>query len=196
VTKRSLWSTRRPCSSSSAPYEADQYNGFRGLIYVLHNVSSHLLLILAYRIVSYSGGRGRQRGVHGVHRNTAAVDGGGLCAGDRDVRVPMRVWRPRARTRRGGARSRDGCKCEDGGDVNDMVEELKAWLDVLRTGTEMTMATGGGLVATVGVGDRRPTVLVTVRGGWATAWRRHGALVLCLEGACRDEGLVRSAFGG
>jgi hypothetical protein len=48
-----------------------------------------------------------------------------------------------------------GCKCEDDGSVKDMVEELKVWLDVLRTGIEMAIWQQAEVA---GVGGGHPTV--------------------------------------
>jgi hypothetical protein len=91
-----------------------------------------------------------------------------------------------------------GCKCEDGDDVKNMVEELKTWLNMLCIITEMTMAVGGGLVAAAGVCGERPTVLVMkmVGGGWAAVAWSAGAVSggrPCLE---RCSNSIKTDFGG
>ncbi|GJM92405.1 hypothetical protein PR202_ga08879 [Eleusine coracana subsp. coracana] len=128
------------------------FNGFRGLLYALHNASSLLLLILARGAVSCGGGGGLpcaadgDAGSGGVgfmasiatlqQRMAAEVEeGGGFAPGIgmcefRCARAALEAARDEVE--RAAAAGR---KCEDGG-VKDKVEELKAWLDVLRTGTE------------------------------------------------------------
>ncbi|GJN17005.1 hypothetical protein PR202_gb04043 [Eleusine coracana subsp. coracana] len=127
------------------------FNGFRGLLYALHNASSLLLLILARGAVSCGGGGGLpcaadgDAGSGGVgfmasiatlqQRMAAEVEEGGFAPGIgmcefRCARAALEAARDEVE--RAAAAGR---KCEDGG-VKDKVEELKAWLDVLRTGTE------------------------------------------------------------
>jgi hypothetical protein len=119
------------------------FNGFRGLLYALHNASSFLLLILARGAVSCGGGGGpcaadADAGV-GFMASIAMLQqrmaedsapGIGMCE-FRCARAALEAARDEVE--RAAAAGR---KCEDGGGVKDKVEELKAWLDVLRTGTE------------------------------------------------------------
>ncbi|TVU36326.1 hypothetical protein EJB05_18258 [Eragrostis curvula] len=129
------------------------FNGFRGLLYALHNASSLLLLILARGAVSCgaagpcaadgaggcadAGGGGfmasiamlQQRMAEEEEADGAAAPGIKMCE-FRCARAALEA--AREEVERAAAAGR---KCEDGG-VKDKVEELKAWLDVLRTGTE------------------------------------------------------------
>ncbi|CAO1942466.1 unnamed protein product [Urochloa humidicola] len=128
------------------------FNGFRGLLYALHNASSLLLLILARGAVSRADAGGP---VAAGADAAAAADGGGFMAsiamlqqrmaeeaesdGPGAPRIRMCEFRcaraaveaARDEVERAAAAGR---KCEGG--VKDKVEELKAWLDVLRTGTD------------------------------------------------------------
>ncbi|KAF8775169.1 hypothetical protein HU200_004567 [Digitaria exilis] len=131
------------------------FNGFRGLLYALHNASSLLLLILASGAVSCAAATG----AGGVCTGEAAgaEDAGGFMASI--AMLQQRVLAEEAAESGGAPRIRmcefrcaraaveavreeveraaaAGRKCEGGGGVKDKVEELKAWLDVLRTGTD------------------------------------------------------------
>jgi hypothetical protein len=133
------------------------FNGFRGLLYALHNASSLLLLILASGAVSCAAAAA---GGPCAADDTA---GGGVDAGagfmasiamlqqrmaeeaESDGAAGIRMCEFRcARAAVEAAREEvervaaTGRKCEGatGGVVKDKVEELKAWVDVLRTGTD------------------------------------------------------------
>lgn len=125
------------------------FNGFRGLLYALHNASSLLLLILARGAVSCGaaipcaadgcaddagGGVGFMASIATLQQRmaeeaAAAAPGIRMCE-FRCARAALEAARDEVE--RAAAAGR---KCEDGG-VKDKLEELKAWLDVLRTGTE------------------------------------------------------------
>ncbi|CAL4946356.1 unnamed protein product [Urochloa decumbens] len=128
------------------------FNGFRGLLYALHNASSLLLLILASGAVSRADAGGA------VAAGSDAADGGGFMAsiamlqqrmaeeaesdGPGAPRIRMCEFRcaraaveaARDEVERAAAAGRKGEA--GGGVVKDKVEELKAWLDVLRAGTD------------------------------------------------------------
>lgn len=129
------------------------FNGFRGLLYALHNASSLLLLILARGAISCcgalpcaadgcgdsdAGGVGFMSSIAALQKRMAEEAADGDAAAAPGIR--MCEFRC-ARTALEAARDEveraaaAGRKCEDGG-VKDKLEELKAWLDVLRTGTE------------------------------------------------------------
>jgi hypothetical protein len=131
------------------------FNGFRGLLYALHNASSLLLLILASGAVSCAAAAAG--GPCGADDAAAGADAGaGFMASiamlqqrmaeeaESDGAPGIRMCEFRcARAAVEAAREEvervaaAGRKCEDGsGGVKDKVEELKAWLDVLRTGTD------------------------------------------------------------
>ncbi|OEL18133.1 hypothetical protein BAE44_0020847 [Dichanthelium oligosanthes] len=136
------------------------FNGFRGLLYALHNASSLLLLILASGAVSCAAAGGGPCGADAGA--DAAAAGGGFMAsiamlqqrmaeeaesdGPGAPRIRMCEFRcaraaveaAREEVERAAAAAAAGrSKCEDGcGGVKDKVEELKEWLDVLRTGTD------------------------------------------------------------
>ncbi|XP_062207627.1 uncharacterized protein LOC133909280 [Phragmites australis] len=126
------------------------FNGFRGLLYALHNASSLLLLILATGSVSCScaaaagqcaaegadAGGGFMASIAMLQQRMAeeaedasATPGIRMCE-FRCARAAVEAVREEVERA-----SAAGRKCEDGG-IKDKVEELKAWLDVLRTGTE------------------------------------------------------------
>ncbi|XP_062187076.1 uncharacterized protein LOC133890623 [Phragmites australis] len=125
------------------------FNGFRGLLYALHNASSLLLLILACGTVSCSCSAA------GIPCAAEGADAGGgfmasiamlqqrMAEEAEDAGAPgIRMCELRCARAAVEAACEEvertaaaGRKCEDGG-VKDKVEELKVWLDVLRTGTE------------------------------------------------------------
>lgn len=125
------------------------FNGFRGLLHALHNASSLLLLILASGAVSCAaaacgpcaaddaGAVGRGGGfmasmamLQQRMAEEAEADGAGIGMCEfRCARAAVEA--AREEVERAAAAGR---KCEGG--VKDKVEELKAWLDVLRTGTD------------------------------------------------------------
>jgi hypothetical protein len=131
------------------------FNGFRGLLYALHNASSLLLLILASGAVSCAAAAGGpcagadDAGSDGFTASIAMLqqrlaeeaesDGPGAAPGIRMCEfrcARAAVEAAREEVERAAAAGR---KCEGGGGgsaVKDKVEELKAWLDVLRTGTD------------------------------------------------------------
>ena len=128
------------------------FNGFRGLLYALHHASSLLLLILASGAVS----RAAAAGGPCAAEDGADAGGGGFAAsiamlqqrmaeeaesdGPGAPRIRMCEFRcaraaveaAREEVERAAAAGRKS----EGGVVKDKVEELKAWLDVLRTGTD------------------------------------------------------------
>lgn len=124
------------------------FNGFRGLLYALHNASSLLLLILASGAVSCAAAAGgpcaaddagggfmssiamlQQRMAEEAESDGTGAPGIRMCE-FRCARAALEA--AREEVERAAAAGR---KCE-GGVVKDKVEELKAWLDVLRTGTD------------------------------------------------------------
>uniref|UniRef100_A0A0D9YI43 Uncharacterized protein n=1 Tax=Oryza glumipatula TaxID=40148 RepID=A0A0D9YI43_9ORYZ len=134
------------------------FNGFRGLLYALHNASSLLLLVLASGAVSCAAAAA------GPYSADGAADAGGFVASiamlqqrmaeeaDADggagaARGGIRMYEfrcaraaveaAREEVERAVAAGPRKQQCEDGdGGVKDKVDELKAWLDVLRTGTD------------------------------------------------------------
>lgn len=130
------------------------FNGFRGLLYALHNASSLLLLILACGAAgpcSPEGAAGCSTDAGGFMASIAMLqqrmaeeadqaEANGTSAGIGAPGIRMYEFRC-ARAAAEAARDEveravaTGRKCDDGG-VKDKVDELKAWLDVLRTGTE------------------------------------------------------------
>jgi hypothetical protein len=128
------------------------FNGFRGLLYALHNASSLLLLILASGAVSCAaaaagGPCGAAAGADagaGFMASIAMLQQRMAEEAESDGAPGIRMCEFRcARAAVEAAREEvervaaAGRKCEDGsGGVKDKVEELKAWLDVLRTGTD------------------------------------------------------------
>ncbi|KAL5228038.1 hypothetical protein ABZP36_016303 [Zizania latifolia] len=128
------------------------FNGFRGLLYALHHASSLLLLLLASGAVACAG--------TGPCSAEGAADAGGFMASiamlqqrmaeeaeaDGAGATGIRMYEFRcARAAVEAAREEveravaaaGPRKCEDShGGVKDKVDELKAWLDVLRTGTD------------------------------------------------------------
>ncbi|CAO2182178.1 unnamed protein product [Urochloa humidicola] len=133
------------------------FNGFRGLLYALHNASSLLLFILASGAVSRADAGGP---VAAAGADAAAAAAGGGCGFMASIAMLQQRMAEEAESDGPGAprirmcefrcaraaveAARDeveraaaaGRKCEGGGVVKDKVEELKAWLDVLRTGTD------------------------------------------------------------
>lgn len=132
------------------------FNGFRGLLYALHNASSLLLLILASGAVSCAAAAGGpcaaadDAGSDGFTASIAMLQqrlaeeaesgGPGAAPGIRMCEfrcARAAVEAAREEVERAAVAGR---KCEGGGGggsaVKDKVEELKAWLDVLRTGTD------------------------------------------------------------
>ncbi|XP_066310343.1 uncharacterized protein [Miscanthus floridulus] len=133
------------------------FNGFRGLLFALHNASSLLLLILASGAVSCAAaaaggpcaaddtaaggdaGAGFMASIAMLQQRMAEEvesDGPGGAPGIRMCEfrcARAAVEAAREEVERVAAAGR---KCEGGGCVKDKVEELKAWLDVLRTGTD------------------------------------------------------------
>lgn len=131
------------------------FNGFRGLLYALHNASSLLLLILASGAVSCAAAAGgpccaaddaaSAAGADGFMASIAMLQQRMAEEAESDGAPGIRMCEFRcARAAVEAAREEveraaaAGRKCEggDGGGVKDKVEELKAWLDVLRTGTD------------------------------------------------------------
>lgn len=132
------------------------FNGFRGLLYALHNASSLLLLILACSAVSCAAWPCSAEDTAGC-----STDAGGFMTSIAILQQRMAEEADQAEAKGAGVgapgirmyefrcaraaaeAARDeveravvtGRQCEDGG-VKDKVDELKAWLDVLRTGTE------------------------------------------------------------
>lgn len=126
------------------------FNGFRGLLYALHNASSLLLLILASGAVScaaahpFAGDDALDGGADaGFMASIAMLQQRMAEEAESDGPAPgIRMCEFRcARAAVEAAREEvervaaTGRKCEGGG-AKDKVEELKAWLDVLRTGTD------------------------------------------------------------
>ncbi|CAM0883860.1 unnamed protein product [Alopecurus aequalis] len=129
------------------------FNGFRGLLYALHNASSLLLLILAGGAVSGSpcssadsadnagGGGGFMSSIATLQKRMAqeAEDGAPGMIRLHEFRC-ARAAAEAAREeveRAAAAAAAAGRKCGDEeGAVKDKAEELKAWLEVLRTGTD------------------------------------------------------------
>ncbi|CAO2195429.1 unnamed protein product [Urochloa humidicola] len=133
------------------------FNGFRGLLYALHNASSLLLFILASGAVSRADAGGP---VAAAGADAAAAAAGGGCGFMASIAMLQQRMAEEAESDGPGAprirmcefrcaraaveAARDeveraaaaGRKCEGGGVVKNKVEELKAWLDVLRTGTD------------------------------------------------------------
>jgi hypothetical protein len=127
------------------------FNGFRGLLYALHNASSLLLLILARGAISCCGAAGPcaaegcadagsgvrfMASIAMLQQRMAEGDapaGIGMCE-FRCARAALEAAREEVERAAAAAAGRK-CPEQDGG-VKDKVEELKAWLDVLRTGTE------------------------------------------------------------
>jgi hypothetical protein len=130
------------------------FNGFRGLLYALHNASSLLLLILARGAISCCGaagpcaaegcadagsGVGFMASIAILQQRMAeeaegdALAGIGMC----EFRCACAALEAAREEVERAAAAAAGRKCpEQDGGVKDKVEELKAWLDVLRTGTE------------------------------------------------------------
>jgi hypothetical protein len=129
------------------------FNGFRGLLHALHNASSLLLLILASGAVSCAAAAGGPCGADDAGAGFVAsivmlqqrlaeeaadaesdgpgTPGIGMCE-FRCARAAVEAAREEVERAAAAA----GRKCEGGGVVKDKVEELKAWLHVLRTGTD------------------------------------------------------------
>uniref|UniRef100_A0A0D9V8G6 Uncharacterized protein n=1 Tax=Leersia perrieri TaxID=77586 RepID=A0A0D9V8G6_9ORYZ len=140
------------------------FNGFRGLLYALHNASSLLLLLLASGAVSCaaaaaagtcSAADGAGAVADGFMASIAMLQqrmadeavGGGETAGIRMyefrcARAAVEAAREEVERAVTAAASPAGPhrnqqqRCEVDGGVKDKVDELKAWLDVLRTGTD------------------------------------------------------------
>uniref|UniRef100_A0ACD5VTI5 Uncharacterized protein n=1 Tax=Avena sativa TaxID=4498 RepID=A0ACD5VTI5_AVESA len=124
------------------------FNGFRGLLYALHNASSLLLLILAGGACATTGsprssadvaGAGFMASIATLQKRMAAEDAG---AGAAPGVIRMYEFR-RARAAAEAAREEveraalGGSKCADrDGAVKDKAEELRAWLEVVRAGTD------------------------------------------------------------
>ncbi|KAM0868988.1 hypothetical protein ACQ4PT_040952 [Festuca glaucescens] len=125
------------------------FNGFRGLLYALHNASSLLLLILAGGACAAGSptdsadnttGGGFMASIATLQKRMADEAGDGAAAGTIRMRE-FRCARAAAEAAREeverAAAAAGGSKCVDGdGAVKDKADELKAWVDVLRAGTD------------------------------------------------------------
>ncbi|KAJ1286457.1 hypothetical protein BS78_03G353300 [Paspalum vaginatum] len=125
------------------------FNGFRGLLYALHNASSLLLLILASGAVSRAaacsapcasdaGADAFTASIAMLQQRMAEEEEPGapgirMC----EFRCARSAVEAASEEVERAAAAAAGRECEAaGGGVKDKVEELKAWLDVLRTGTD------------------------------------------------------------
>ncbi|WVZ67983.1 hypothetical protein U9M48_016982 [Paspalum notatum var. saurae] len=124
------------------------FNGFRGLLYALHNASSLLLLILASGAVpcasacapcasdsdtaaddAFTASIAMLQQRMAEEAEPAGVPAGIRMCEFRCARAAVEAAREEVERAASGAGG-------GGGGVKDKVEELKAWLDVLRTGTD------------------------------------------------------------
>ena len=144
------------------------FNGFRGLLYALHNASSLLLLILSIAML-------QQRMAEEAESDGPGAPRIRMCE-FRCARAAVEA--AREEVERAAAAGRKS----EGGVVKDKVEELKAWLDVLRTGTDSLVCQLDDFLGVATGGERSPVRLLHgERGVGAARTQRPRRSVLQLE---------------